>query len=300
MNAQTVCILHPGEMGAAVGRCVRATGRRVVWASAGRGPATRERAAAAGLEDAGALADALAGADYTLSVCPPHAAVALAREVAAAGYRGVFVDANAVSPTTARAIAATVAAAGGAFVDGGIIGPPPLAPGRSRLYLSGPRAAEAAALFEGSALEAIAIEGGIGAASALKLCYAAWNKGSQLLLASVRALAEREGVQAALAGEWRRSQPDLERRLEQAVANARKGWRWVGEMEEIAATYEAAALPAGFATAAAELCRRLEGFKDVRGAALEAVVQALLAPHRGPAAPTAAFDRGQAGRGFPG
>lgn len=276
MGQATVCILHPGEMGAAVGRCARAGGARVLWASAGRSEATMKRAAAAGLEDAGTLEAALGAAEFALAVCPPHAAEDLARSVAAAGFRGIYVDANAIAPATARGVGDIVAAAGASFVDGGIVGPPPVEPGRSRLYLSGPRAAEVAGLFESSALSAIAVEGGIGAASALKMCFAAWNKGSQLLLAAVRALAEREGVHAALAGEWKLSQPEAARRLESAVANARKGWRWVGEMEEIAATFRAAGLPEGFSAGGAEICRRLEAFRDAPSPTIDQLVAALL------------------------
>ena len=276
MGQTTICILHPGEMGAAVGRCARAGGARVLWASADRSAATAKRAAAAGLEDAVTLGAALAAAECALSVCPPHAAMELARSVAAAGFRGIYVDANAVSPATTRRVGEIVAAGGASFVDGGIIGPPPAEPGRTRLYLSGPRTGEVASLFAGAALQPIEVAGGNGAASALKMCFAAWNKGSQLLLASVRALAEREGVHAALANEWRLSQPEVAKRLEQAVANARKGWRWIGEMEEIAATFRAAELPDGFATAGAEICRRLEAFKDGPGATIDQVVAALL------------------------
>jgi 3-hydroxyisobutyrate dehydrogenase-like beta-hydroxyacid dehydrogenase len=276
MAQRTVCILHPGEMGAAVGRCARAGGARVLWASDGRGKATAARAAAAELEDAVTLGAALGATDCAISVCPPHAAEELARSVTAAGFRGIYVDANAIAPATTRRLGDIVAAAGASFVDGGIIGPPPVEPGRTRLYLSGPRAAEVAGLFAGTALSAIVVEGGIGAASALKMCFAAWNKGSQMLLASVRALAEREGVYVALADEWRLSQPEVAKRLEHAVANARKGWRWVGEMDEIAATFRAAGLPDGFAVAGADVCRRLETFKDAPNATIDDVVAALL------------------------
>jgi 3-hydroxyisobutyrate dehydrogenase-like beta-hydroxyacid dehydrogenase len=270
-------------MGAAVGRCAQAAGARVLWASAGRGKATAERAAASGLEDAGTLRDSLAQADCAIAVCPPHAALELAQEVAAGGFRGLYVDANAIAPETTRRVGGIVSAGGAAYVDGGIIGPPPVEPGRTRLYLSGARAEEVSRLFARTALSAIAIEGGIGAASALKMCFAAWNKGSQLLLAGVRALAEREGVHAALADEWKLSQPEVARRLESAVGNARKAWRWVGEMDEIAATFRAAGLPEGFAVAGAEACRRLETFKDAPGATLAEVVAALL--DVGPAGP---------------
>jgi predicted dinucleotide-binding enzyme len=90
MAGKTVALLHPGEMGAAVGACLKAAGHRVVWSSERRSAATRARASA--FEDRGTLEAALAGADVVFSVCPPHGAAALARAVAAAGYRGVFVE----------------------------------------------------------------------------------------------------------------------------------------------------------------------------------------------------------------
>src|SRR6266849_5861742 len=123
MPTRTIALLHPGEMGAAIGACLAARGLRVVWASAGRSPATGARAQAAGFWDLGTLDRALGGADVVLSVCPPHGALALAREVARRGFRGIYVDANAVSPETARNVARAVEKAGASFVDGGIIGP---------------------------------------------------------------------------------------------------------------------------------------------------------------------------------
>jgi 3-hydroxyisobutyrate dehydrogenase-like beta-hydroxyacid dehydrogenase len=261
MSIKTVALLHPGEMGSAIGACLVRRGLRVVWASSGRSAETRSRALAAGLEDLGSIARALNAADLALSVCPPHGALELAREVAGHGFEGVFVDANAVSPETARAVGRVVEKAGASFVDGGIIGPPPVEAGRTRLYLSGIREAEVAALFAGSNLEAIAMRAPAGAASALKACYAAWTKGATALLAGVRALAESEGVEAALLSEWKVSQPGLDKRSEAVTVQARKAWRWVGEMEEIAASFEAVGLPGGFGLASAELYKRLEGFK---------------------------------------
>jgi len=278
MATTTACILHPGEMGAEVGAAARSGGARALWVSAGRGGATRDRAGAAGLEDAGTLPAALGQASIVLSVCPPHAAVGLARDVAAGGFRGAYVDANAVSPDTSRRIGAIVEAAGATFVDGGIIGPPPAKPGTTRLYLSGPASADVAALFAGSALGTVVLDAPIGAASAVKACYAGWTKGIATLLLSVRALAHHEGVEAALAEEWKISQPNLFAQLDRAVLQSRKGWRWIAEMEQIGATFDAAGLPDGFALAAAEVCRRLEPFKDVRGLTIEGVIGALLTP----------------------
>jgi 3-hydroxyisobutyrate dehydrogenase-like beta-hydroxyacid dehydrogenase len=266
-------------MGAAIGACLAKRGLRVVWASAGRGAATRSRAKAAGLEDLGSLERALAAAEIVVSVCPPHGALALAREVAGLGFGGIYVDANAISPETARNVGRVVEKSGASFVDGGIIGPPPVEGGRSRMYLSGAPAREVATLFAGSNMEAIPLEGPAGAASALKACYAGWTKGATALLAAIRALAEVEGVEAALLAEWKRSQPELQKRSEVVTVQARKAWRWIGEMEEIAASFEAAGLPGGFHLAAADLYRRLEGFKD--GAApptLAEVIEALRKP----------------------
>jgi 3-hydroxyisobutyrate dehydrogenase-like beta-hydroxyacid dehydrogenase len=246
-----------------VGAAARAGGARVLWASADRSVATRARAEAEGLEDVGTLAGLVTESAVILSVCPPASALDVARQVAGLGFRGTYVDANAVAPETARAVGDLVTATGARFVDGGIIGPPPRRPGASRLYLSGPGAADVAALFREGPLAAIALDGPVGAASALKVAYAAWNKGSQALLMAVRALAMHAGVDEALLAEWARSRPDLPKRSADAVAdNTRKAWRFVGEMEEIAATFGAAGLPDGFHQAAAEIYRRLADWKD--------------------------------------
>lgn len=264
-------------MGVTVGAAVRAP-VRVVWASEGRSRETRTRAAGAGFEDLGTLAAVTAAADAVLSVCPPHGALALAEAVAATGFDGLYVDANAVSPATALEIAEAAAAGGARFVDGGIIGPPAVRPGTTRLYLSGDAAAETAALFGDSALEAIDLDADVGAASALKMCYAGFTKGSAALLLSLRAAASAYGVEDGLLGEWSRSQPGLEKRSVRAAATtAPKAWRFAGEMEEIASTLEAAGLPAGFHRAAAEAYARLAGFRgEPEGVTVEDVLAALL------------------------
>jgi 3-hydroxyisobutyrate dehydrogenase-like beta-hydroxyacid dehydrogenase len=277
----TVALLHPGEMGAEVGACARAGGSRVVWTSEGRGGATRARAGAAGLIDAGTLAAALETTDVVLSVCPPHAALDVARAVAAHAFRGLYVDGNAVSPDTTRQVGRIVEGAGATFVDGGIVGPPPTAAGLTRLYLAGKGAERVAALFDGTHVQAIVLDGPIGAASAMKACYAAWNKGALALVAAVRAVATREGVDDALVDEWRRSQPEAIKRSEGVRHSARKAWRWIAEMEELAATFRAAGVPDGFLHGAAEVYRRLDGYKDAPAApALEDVVRSIIAPGR--------------------
>ena len=247
----TVGLLHPGEMGAAVGAALRSVGRAVVWASEGRSAETAARAAAAGLEDVRDAAGVFRRSEVVLSVCPPHAAVDVAGR--AGGFAGIYVDANAVSPATAREIGGSV----GRFVDGGIVGSPPHEPGTTRLYLSGGEAAAVASLFAGTTVDARVVADEPGVASALKMAYAAWTKGSAALLLAAREYARAEGVEDALVEEWRLSQPHLEAQSTRAARSARaKGWRWVGEMDEIAASLAAAGLPAGFHEAAAEIYRR--------------------------------------------
>ena len=263
MTSQTIGVLHPGDMGATVGAAARAGGSRVLWASEGRSAQTRERAAAAGLEDARTLASLCAISGVILSVCPPHSALDLARAVAAQDFSGVYVDGNAVSPGTAREIGGVIERAGATFVDGGIIGPPARVRGTTRLYLSGAEAGRVVRLFERGPLEAVALDGGPGAASALKMAYAAYTKGTAALLVSIRALAIRAGVDQALLDEWALSQKDLGVRSERAAGEtARKAWRFSGEMAEIAATFADAGLPDGFFLAAGEIYESLAGYKD--------------------------------------
>lgn len=263
-------ILHPGAMGATVAAACDGT---VLWAGRGRSEATRERAAKAGLTDAGDIASMAASAEIVISVCPPHGALALADAVAGAGFGGCYVDANAVSPATARRIASRFES----FVDGGLIGPPVIRPGTTRLYLSGPDAARVAPRFEGSALEPRVLGGGPGTASALKMAYASWTKGTSALLAAVAAMAAAESVADDLLAEWGLSLPDVAERLAGSASEvAPKAWRWTGEMDEIAATFAEAGLPDGFHRAAGEVYRRLGVFKDETGTTVAEMLEALL------------------------
>ena len=307
MSDATIGLLHPGEMGAAVGQCLTAAGHEVLWVPQGRSAASAARAGAAGLTAADSLADLADRAEVILSVCPPHGALDVARAVAGTGFGGLYLDANAVSPDTAREAAGIVKAA--SFVDGGIIGTPPVTPGFIRLYLSGARAAEARDLFEGTPVHTIVVDhssrtgvaagagtatgagtaagagesrqregacdgDGIGLASAVKMAYASWTKGSAALLLAARALARTEGVEDVLLAEWGISQPGLgERSARSAGAAAGKGWRWVAEMQEIAATMAAAGLPEGFHRAAAEIYRRAPRDGDLDGV-LDALISA--------------------------
>ncbi len=248
--------MHPGQMGASVGAALVERGVPVWWASRGRSSATRQRAEAAGLSDAGDLAGLTWRVNIVISICPPHAALEVATAVVAAGFVGLYVDANAVAPSTAAAIANAVESSGAEFVDGDVIGGP-LGPGaRTRLYLSGREAHTIARLLQGSDRgEAIVLGDDPTAASALKMAYAAWTKGTAALLLAIEAASKATGVQEDLFAEWRRSQPDLPDRLAAAHRSLPKAWRWSGEMDEIATCFADVGVPDGFARAAAAVFR---------------------------------------------
>ena len=270
----TIGVVHPGEMGATVGAALVGAGHTVLMASAGRSRASAERGAAAGLEDVATIEELAARSDVVIALCPPHAARELAGSFAE--FSGLYVDANAISPATARAVADVV----GRCVDGGVIGPPPRAAGTTRLYLSGAEAEAVAALFTDTVVDARVVSGRIGAASAVKMAYAAWTKGTAALALATRAAARAEGIEDPLLAEWELSLPQLAARTESAAGSALdKGWRWVGEMEEIAATFADAGLPDGFHLAAAEIyarCSREDANADEQ--AIERVLAALARP----------------------
>lgn len=274
----TIGIVHPGEMGAALGRCFVARGHRVIWASESRGERTRDRALRAGLEDVGDLTTLAADSDLVISVVPPQAAAEVARAV---GPRcQVFVDANAISPQQAAHLRTVVEHDGGHFVDGSVVGAPPTDDRPVRLFLSGPGADAAAEVLGGGAVQTVTLEGA-SAASALKMSYAAWTKGAQALLLAGLAAARAHGVEAELLEEWARSQPDLEQKAQgAAAAAARKGWRWSYEMQEISRTFREVGLPAGLHEAAAWVFEHAPRDEDVKPgiAALEAVLDRLAGP----------------------
>lgn len=276
-------IVHPGAMGASVGAALVGTGHRVLWASSGRSAATRRRAEEAGLEDLGTLEAVCEQAAVVLSICPPHAALEVAEAVAATGFDGVYVDANAVAPATATSVLARLDTA--IALDGGIVGPPPERPGTTRLYLTGDglggpadqAAVELASSFAASPLEVVRLAQPAPADSAVKVAYAAWTKGTTALLLTVRAYARAVGVEDDLVAEWARSLPGLDERCQRSAPGAAaKAWRFAGELREIAAAMETAGLPDGFHLAGAETYERLSPLRDQAEAVdLDAVLQVL-------------------------
>ena len=244
------------------------------WASQDRSNETRDRARAEGLSDIQNLTDALGQVDIVISICPPEFAETLAVNVSKSGFEGLYVDANATSPITAARIADRF---GTNYIDGSVIGPPARTEQRTRLYLSGQQAEKICDIFGDTYANPHVIGTQPTAASALKMCYAGYTKGTSALLVNLCALAEANGVTDALLAEWSISQPDLEARCERTGPGvSRKAWRFAAEMREIAETFEANDLPNGFHLGAAALYERLADFKDKPPASTEELVSALL------------------------
>src|SRR5579859_687344 len=234
-------------MGSGVGTVLHQRGLRVLTCLAGRGPESRARAAQAGFEDVADLETLVRGCDVLLSILPPSVAGAIADQVGAAliatGRDLLYVDCNAIAPGTASAVSRTVTAAGARFADAGIIGPPPTRPG-NRIYTSGPGAAEFAALGH-FGLDIRVLDGDVGQASGLKMCYAAMTKGVQALGAELLVAARLLGVDQTLLEEQSEGAvADVRRFVERALPTMPpKAYRWIGEMEEIARCFEDVGLP---------------------------------------------------------
>lgn len=256
-------ILHPGEMGVSIAVSAQNSGHTVHWASEDRGEKTRERARAQELIDAGTLKELCGVCRIMLCICPPHAAEAVAHQVINAGFEGIYLDANAISPQRSRTIGGLMQAAGIHYVDGGIIGGPAWEPKSTWLYLSGEKAGEIAGCFSGGPLETRVIGDEIGKASALKMCYASYTKGTSALLCGVLATADALHVDQELLEQWEMDDPGSADQARHRVRRVTaKAWRFAGEMEEIAETFTSGGLPSGFHESAAEIYRRMEGFKD--------------------------------------
>ena len=263
MGNPRIGILHPGNMGIFVAASAQNSGCEVYWVSKGRSDQTRERAERFNLRDAGTLSQLCETCSILISVCPPHAAEDVADQVLACGYTGLYVDANAISPQRAMRIGERMVTASVAFVDGGIVGGPSWQSGDTWLYLAGEQADLVAGCFSAGPLNAGIVGEAIGKASALKMCYAAWTKGSTALLSAILATADAFDVWENLRVQWDRDWPDFsERAVNRARRVTAKAWRFAGEMEEISSTFEAAGAPGEFHAGAAILYRRLAHLKD--------------------------------------
>jgi 3-hydroxyisobutyrate dehydrogenase-like beta-hydroxyacid dehydrogenase len=242
MQLRKFGVVSPGDMGQAVAMRLKACGYGVYTALEGRSTRTVELAKSAGLEDCGSVDRLVGTCDAVFSILNPGAALDKAREVAAAirksGKKILFVDCNAIAPQTVREIDSLISDAGGVFVDGGIIGSPPRGKAKTKLYVSGPAAAELSQIADAQ-LQVRVVGERIGDASAVKMCYASITKGAVALGVELLIAARKLGVEQALEAEFKESQPDIyEWVLSRSVSMPPKAHRWVPEMLEIAKTFE--------------------------------------------------------------
>jgi 3-hydroxyisobutyrate dehydrogenase-like beta-hydroxyacid dehydrogenase len=271
-------ILHPGEMGISVAASAINSGHQVYWTSQGRSNKTRLRAGKLDLMAFETLPELCQTSEIILSVCPPHAAEDVAKSVIEAGFKGFYLDANAISPQRSIRIGQMMKENGNHFIDGGIIGGPAWTSNETWLYLSGNDADRIANCFTKGPLETKVIADEIGKASAFKMCYAAYSKGTTALLSAILAAAESFGVRNELYQHWDMDDASFSEQVNQrATRVTAKAWRFEGEMHEIASTFQEAGLPDGFHQAAAEIYHRMSGFKDPeRPPELSEVLQALI------------------------
>jgi 3-hydroxyisobutyrate dehydrogenase-like beta-hydroxyacid dehydrogenase len=246
MNPRAIGILSPGDMGAAIGRMLRDGGLAVVTCLEGRSDLTRLRAQEAGFRDVPSLDALVAEVDLLLSVLVPAEALPLGGRVAESlrrtGARPVYADLNAIAPQTVAQIDRLITEAGARFIDGGIIGGPPRPGSGTRIYVSGPDTAPLEAL-SACGLNVPVVGPRIGQASGLKMVYAASTKGTTALWTELLVAARALGLDAALLAEFGMSRSDIAKQHMGSIPSMpRRARRWVGEMEEIAATFEALGL----------------------------------------------------------
>ncbi|MCB0115192.1 MAG: NAD(P)-dependent oxidoreductase [Caldilineaceae bacterium] len=259
MQIEAIGIVSPGDMGHVVGQVLREDGLRVITCLAERSDRTKALAKQAGLEDLPSYADLVVNADAIFSILVPAEAPALAEQIAQAIRKTrsspLYVDFNAISPATARSVGKVIEEAGGRFVDGSIIGPPPRTVGATRFYVSGRDAGELEVLND-YGLHVIPIGQRVGDASALKMCYAALTKGLTALSTELMVAAQALGVAEALDAEFRQSQSAMLARMERGLPTMPpKSRRWVGEMEEIADTFASVGLTPNILRGAADIYR---------------------------------------------
>ena len=261
MGLETIAILSPGDMGHGVGKALADHGYRVITCLAGRSQRTRDLAAAAGFADVSPLEEMALEADLIMSILVPAQAVGVARDVAdalrACGVSRPFADCNAVSPRSAAEMASIIGSAGGDYIDGGIIGGSPARGAVPRIYTSGPRAALMDEL-DGKGIAIGNLGPTVGRASGMKMCYASMTKGTNTLRVAMLTAAYSLGLYDELVEELAFSQGDALSAMESGIPGlpANSG-RWIGEMEEIAETFDAAGVTPGFHQGAAEMFRLL-------------------------------------------
>ena len=259
MSLETVAILSPGDMGHTVGRVLVEHGLRVITCLKERSQRTRSLAESAGILDVPTFQALVSEADIILSILVPSRAAKVAEMVSETiietQAKVLYADCNAISPQTTCRISETVANVGANYLDVSIIGPPPRSEGVTRFYVSGPSLGLFSQLNQ-FGLDIRPLGDKVGKASAIKMCYAALTKGLSALCIELLTASKLLGVSESLASEFQLSQASLYERMERSIPSLpSKSRRWVGEMEEIAATFAELGLTPKILDGAADVFR---------------------------------------------
>ncbi len=250
-------------MGVSLAASAITSGHNAYWVGVGRSNETRDRASEHGLIECASLNDCVERCDVIVSICPPAAADDVADQVIGSGYKDLYIDANAISPVRASSIANRINRSGASYIDGSVIGGPAWTKDETILYLSGPCASDVASLFEGGMLATRVIGEEIDRASALKMCYAAFTKGSTAMLCAIIGAAHALGVDDELRAQWDLDEPgSASQNYTRLQRVTKKAWRYEGEMQEIANTLRSVGMPEGFHDAAREVYARLGPLKS--------------------------------------
>lgn len=260
MVVKTVGVMSPGDMGSGVGGILVRSGLRVITSLKGRSEGSSTRAAEQGIVDVGSLDDVVASSDLMLSILVPSEALAFAASAAESIVRTnshvAFADCNAVSPATGVKIGKIITAAGGMFIDAGIIGGSPRTGAIPRFYASGEHAGILAEL-DGKGISVPVMRGAVGRASGLKMLYAALTKGTAALHASTLMAAKSLGLFDDLIHELEQSQSGTLTAMGRVNSISAQAFRWIGEMEEIASTFEDAGVTPNIHAGAAETFQKI-------------------------------------------
>ena len=257
LKLRTVGIMSPGDMGSAVGQVLAKQGLRVIAALGERSARTRALAAEAGIVDVGTLENLVREADLVMSILDPDAAIVAAQRVAEAmkstGAKPLYADCNSIAVQSARKIGEIMKAVGAPFAEASIIGAPPRVPNKTRIYASGPQAQDFAQLNQfGLTVRILGPEEG--KAKAIKICYATVTKGTQALLTESLVSAKRLGVFDVLLTELETSQKALLKFAQDGLQQMPpKAHRWIGEMNELAASYQGIGLTPRMLAGAADM-----------------------------------------------
>ncbi len=259
VRLRTIGIMSPGDMGSAVGQVLAKHGLRVIAALGERSGRTRALAAEAGIADVGTLENLVREADLVMSILVPDAAIAAAQQVAdamkQAGARPLFADCNSIAVQSAWKIGETMKAVGAPFAEASIIGAPPRVPNKTRIYVSGTQARDFALLSQ-FGLDVRVLGPEEGRAKAIKICYATVTKGTQALFTESLVSARRLGVLDVLMTELEGSQKALLKFAQDGLQQMPpKAHRWIGEMNELAATYQGIGLTPRMLAGAADMYR---------------------------------------------